>query len=140
MLVVEEWGPVDALRNSWTLTKGQVRRALLYGFLLYVLNLLVVAIPASIVQQVAIALAPPEWVMLVMGASAGVASLFTVLWQPLFIAAIALFYYDLRARQDEDASAQAPDPFAPSPQASLSDEFTTLSPRGHDRNEHDSPL
>lgn len=98
-LVVQKWGPVRALRGSWQLTQGQVRRCIVYSILLYILNLIVVSAPAYIIQQIGLALAPPEWMGRAMGASVGISSLFNVLWQPFFVCALVLFYFDLRVRQ-----------------------------------------
>jgi hypothetical protein len=99
-LVEQQWGPVQSLRESWRLTQGQVRRCIIYSVLLYILNLVVVSAPAYIVQQISMALAPPAWMGRVMGASVGMSALFNVLWQPFFVAALVLLYYDLRVRRE----------------------------------------
>lgn len=100
-LVVNDLGPVDSLRNSWSLTQGKVRRCIFYALLIYLLSAVAVGIPAGVLQQLILTLSPPEWQFWVLGASAGLTSIFTVLWQPLAIAAITLFYFDLRAQQGD---------------------------------------
>jgi hypothetical protein len=44
-LVAQRWGPVEALRRSWALTKGQVLRCAGYLILLWILGFVVVTLP-----------------------------------------------------------------------------------------------
>ncbi len=98
-LVEQEWGPIEALRRSWALTTGNVWRCLFYTTLLYILSIVIVGVPVYILQFGAIMM-PPAYLGLTTGVISGVSSLFSVIWQPFYMAAIVLLYYDLRVRQE----------------------------------------
>ncbi|CAN5482012.1 hypothetical protein BH10CHL1_BH10CHL1_45690 [soil metagenome] len=98
-LIEQRWGPVEALRNSWALTKGQVRRCVLYVALIYVLYFVVYGMLNGLAYAALAAtwVAAPKAGMVVFSA---VNAILPVLWQPLASAAFVMLYYDLRVRQE----------------------------------------
>ncbi|MSP12748.1 MAG: hypothetical protein EXR62_07305 [Chloroflexi bacterium] len=98
-LVAQGWGPVQALQRSWALTRGQTLRCIGYLLLLWLLSLLVTGLPILVIQQFILALLPQSlgWAS---GISTALGSIANVLWQPLYVAAIVLLYYDLRVRHE----------------------------------------
>jgi hypothetical protein len=97
VLVDQGVGPLEALGESWKLTKGHVRRALGYVVLLYLfygilyLALMTVAFAASGLVLTSSTLAS----VAIFGI---VGALLPVLWQPIAVAAYVILYYDLRMR------------------------------------------
>jgi hypothetical protein len=71
-----------------------------YLVLLGILSWIVTTLPLTIIQFVLTAALPLDNIGLVSGISAGLSSIFTVLWQPLNVAAVVLLYYDLRVRKE----------------------------------------
>jgi hypothetical protein len=98
-LIVQRWGPVEALRESWRLTAGHVWRAIGYTVLLFLLSFLVTGLPVALIQQVLFFLMPDS-MRLAAGVSSALASIASVVWQPIYVAAILLLYYDLRVRKE----------------------------------------
>ena len=99
-IVAQRLGPIESLRRSWYLTKGHIWRAIGYTVLLYLLNFVIYAIPSAVIQQVFAIFAPPEMLTWVFGLSSTLGTLFTIIWQPFYVAALLLFYYDLRVRKE----------------------------------------
>ncbi len=98
-LVEQRWGPIEALRNSWALTKGQVRRCVLYVALMYVLYFVIY----GVLNGLAYAALAMTWATLPnagMIVFSAVNAILPVLWQPLASAAFVMLYYDLRVRQE----------------------------------------
>ena len=93
-------GPVEALRESWRLTKGNVWRAVLYTFLLYVLSLIVTGLPSTALQWLITLTLGPRQLALATALSQGVGSIISVLWLPVYVAGLVLLYYDLRVRHE----------------------------------------
>lgn len=97
VLVDQGVGPLEALGESWKLTKGHVRRALGYVVLIYLfygmlyLALMTVAFAASSLVFTSSTLAS----IAIFGI---VGALLPVLWQPIAVAAYVILYYDLRMR------------------------------------------
>lgn len=111
-LVLAGWGPLHALRASWALSRGQSRRSL--GFLV-ALTLLgsVFTTVLGAVLQVPLAFAPAQAITGVLS-QVGTA-LVQVIWQPIYAAALLLFYQDLRLRSGERAGPAADPEFEPVP-------------------------
>ena len=97
-LVEQEWGPIEALSRSWALTKGNIWRSIFYVVLLSILSF-VITLPVLILQQF-VPLAPPQFLGVAAAVSTGIGSVFSVIWQPFYAAAIVLLYYDLRIRHE----------------------------------------
>lgn len=97
VLVDQGVGPLEALGESWKLTKGHVRRALGYVVLIYLfygmlyLALMTIALAASSLVFTSSTLAS----IAIFGI---VGALLPVLWQPIAVAAYVILYYDLRMR------------------------------------------
>lgn len=97
VLVDQGVGPLEALGESWKLTKGHVRRALGYVVLLYLFYgilyfaCMTVAFAASSLVFTSSTLAS----IAIFGI---VGALLPVLWQPIAVAAYVILYYDLRMR------------------------------------------
>jgi hypothetical protein len=99
-LVAQRWGPVEALRRSWSLTQDHVWRSIGYALLLGILGWLVLSLPQTVMQQALMFVAPVEAFVLVAAISFAISSIFQVVWVPLHSAALVLFYYDLRVRKE----------------------------------------
>ena len=99
-LVAEQRGSVESLRRSWNLTAKNVWRCIGYALLLSILNLVVITIPVSIIQQL-LGLLVPFSPSIILAISGALSSIFSVLWQPLYSAAIVLLYFDLRVRRED---------------------------------------
>lgn len=99
-LVAQRWGPVEALRRSWALTKGQVLRCAGYLILLWFLSFIVVTLPTMLIQQLLFAVMGLEAFDWATGVSSGLGTIGSVLWQPLAATAVVLLYYDLRVRKE----------------------------------------
>ncbi len=100
-LALENLGATKALGRSWRLTKKRVWRSFGYVFLLSLLSLLVISLPLIVIQQALLAVLPLAQSPVILGLSTALSSLLGVLWQPLYAAAIVLFYYDLRVRTED---------------------------------------
>lgn len=97
VLVDQALGPLEALGESWKLTKGHVRRALGYVVLIYIFyGVIYTALMTLAVSVSAFALTSST---LASAAIFGViGALLPVLWQPVAVAAYVMLYYDLRMR------------------------------------------
>lgn len=96
-LVDQKLGPIEALGESWKLTKGHVRRSIGYVVLIYLFyGVIYTALMTLAVSASAFALTSST---LASAAIFGVTgALLPVLWQPLAVAAYVMLYYDLRMR------------------------------------------
>ena len=97
-LVAEGTGPIDSLRRSWRLSRGNVLRMVGYVVLLYILLAIVLYTPAAILQGIIVIVLPTSAFELTMGLSTALSSLFSVIGTPFYIGAVVLLYYDLRIR------------------------------------------
>ena len=129
-LIAEGSGPLDSLRRSWRLSRGNVLRAVGYVVLLYLIMALVLALPAGLLQQIFLVLLPWNELELVMGFSTVVSSLFSIIGIPFYIGATVLLYYDLRIRGEsydlemriaglEEQAAQDADPDGAAPDSDV---------------------
>lgn len=100
VLVAERLGPIQALRRSWSLTRGQVWRCIGYLLLLGLLGIVLVSVPSALLQQSVAAILGPRALGLSTGLSTGIGQIVNVLWLPLHTAATILLYYDLRVRRE----------------------------------------
>ena len=96
-VLLERLGPVTALKRSWGLSRGHMWRCLGYVVLLTLFSSLVIGIPLSMTQQVALLLMPGQMMLVaIVGTAAGYIA--NVLYQPIYASGIAMLYYDLRVR------------------------------------------
>lgn len=99
-IVDQGWSARKALGESWSLTRGQVRRAAIYLILIWLLSFALNSVPVYLVELVAYtALGVNGSFMFFTGISSFVAALLSILWQPLAAIAVTMFYFDLRVRQ-----------------------------------------
>jgi hypothetical protein len=98
-LIDQKLGPLQSLRNSWRLTKRLIWRSVFFLILMGVLNAVVTVAPMMVLQQIMLVLLPfaPTTTAAI---STALTSLASVLWQPIYAAAIVLYYIDLRVRQE----------------------------------------
>lgn len=99
-LVDQNWGAVESLRKSWALTKGRTWRCIGYFLLLGVLTLIIINMPIAIAQNLVQLFVGMEMLGPITGIFAAATSLMAVLWTPFQVAAMVLFYFDLRVRQE----------------------------------------
>ncbi|MBV7336113.1 glycerophosphoryl diester phosphodiesterase membrane domain-containing protein [Chloroflexi bacterium TSY] len=97
-LLTERWGPIEAMRESWRLTKGSAARILGYLVLLSIFYLVIMIIQFAVLQSTILFtfFFVPR---VAAGLSGALSSIVSALVQPFMIAAIVLLYYDLRVRQ-----------------------------------------
>ncbi|HXF64498.1 MAG TPA: hypothetical protein VNK95_22905, partial [Caldilineaceae bacterium] len=98
-LALEAFGPLAALGRSWALTRRRFFHTFGFVALLTILNLLVISLPLSVMQQIVLLIVPGQ-APLVISLSAGVSYLINLLWQPLYATGMVLLYYDLRVRAE----------------------------------------
>ena len=99
-LVAEGTGPIDSLRRSWRLSRGNVLRMVGYVVLLYILMAIVLYVPAAVLQGVIAIVLPTNAIELTLGLSTALSSLFSIIGTPFYIGAVVLLYYDLRIRNE----------------------------------------
>jgi hypothetical protein len=98
-VMVEHLGPVQAIRRSWGLVKDYWWRTFALSLVLAILAYVVQAGPAFIVQSI-VALFTPRNLVLQQVVS-GVVTVFTTLvFIPIQLIAITLYYFDLRVRKE----------------------------------------
>jgi hypothetical protein len=90
VVLEEPAAATDALRRSWFLTKGYKGKALLLGFVLF----LILGIPMMVFSSLAL-FVPAFDTVLQIGAE-----LLQILIYPIFVSGFTLFYYDLRVRKE----------------------------------------
>ncbi len=133
-LIAERAGPLDSLRRSWRLSRGNVVRTVGYVIILKVLVTILLLLPAAVLQGIIAIILPADAFELMMSLSTTLSSLFSIVSIPFTICAAVLLYYDLRIRGEgydpelriatlEEQLAQSPDP----------DDVTAGSDRGKDR-------
>ncbi len=99
-VVAETLGPRRALTRSWALTRGNLWRSFGYLVLLLVLNFVVLGLPLSALQWLLTFALTSQWFGLLSGLLTGLGYLLGILWYPLVVLALTLFYFDLRVRNE----------------------------------------
>lgn len=98
-LLIEELGPLQALRRSWELTRERLWRGVIYVVLLAIFSALVISLPLALTQQVALVLLPSQMsTILILSTVAGY--LLNLFYQPFYATGVVMFYYDLRVRAE----------------------------------------
>jgi hypothetical protein len=96
-IILENLGPIAALKRSWGLTKGHIWRCIGYVVLLTLFSSLVIGLPLSTAQQFAMMFMPSRFALIaILGTVAGY--LASILYQPIYASGVAMLYYDLRVR------------------------------------------
>ncbi len=98
-IVDQRWGAVEALQESWTLTKGHAWRSIGYNLLLMLLYLIIYAALMSLGFGLATFVLTTSTVASAV-VFAMIGAILPVLWQPIQIAAQVMLYYDLRMRNE----------------------------------------
>jgi hypothetical protein len=98
-IVAQRWGPIEALRGSWALTKAQALRSFGYLALLGILEWVITTVLVTVLVST-FAVLPSQFVELSPWISTALNIVFSVLWLPLYVAALVLLYYDLRVRKE----------------------------------------
>lgn len=93
-------GPTEAIRRSWNLTKFNVRRAIGYMILAYLLAFVILGTPTSALQLITGLAFPSEnqWVLVGLFSAINVSA--NLLTSPISAIAYVLFYYELRVRKE----------------------------------------
>ena len=97
-LIAEERGPLDSLRRSWRLSRGNVLRIFGFFILLSIIAGLVNILLAYLLEQIVPALLPTSAPGLGEGIFAAVSSLLYIISAPFYASTTVLLYYDLRVR------------------------------------------
>jgi hypothetical protein len=98
-IVDQSWGALEALQESWALTRGHVWRCIGYNLLLYLLyGIIYVALMVLGFGLSAFVLTTSTLASVIVFALIG--AILPVLWQPLQMAAQVMLYYDLRMRNE----------------------------------------
>lgn len=100
VIMTERQGPIEALRRSWRLTKGNFWRLFGLLVLLFILNSLVLVLPLTLIQFVTITVMPLQMIGPLNGVWSALNYLISVLWYPLLALTLTLVYYDLRVRKE----------------------------------------
>jgi hypothetical protein len=123
VLIDQESGAREALRTSWQLTKGSILRVIGFLVLIYILSIILLALPVYMVQFISILVAGTQSVWVAAVLSTLFATLLNILWSPLSAIFAVLLYFDLRLRQSGgdigsrldrlEASLEQPNPNTP---------------------------
>ena len=100
VLIAEEQGPLDSLRRSWRLSRGNVLRIFGYSILLFIIVGLVSTLPAYLVRQIVSVLLPTSAPGLGEGIFAAVSFLLLTISEPFYTGASVLLYYSLKVRKE----------------------------------------
>lgn len=98
-LVIEELGPIEALRRSWGLTKQRMWRGILFLILLTVFSMVVISLPVGVGQWITMIVMPDQLVLIGVIFTA-LSYLLNLFYQPFYATGTVLFYYDLRVRAE----------------------------------------
>jgi len=100
VVVAEKLGPVASLGRSWQLTRRRAWRGFGYLVLLAILNFVILGLPTTMLQWIAMIVVPPQLFGWLTGLISGLAYFLNVLWYPFLVAALVLVYLDLRVRAE----------------------------------------
>ncbi|MEO8288222.1 MAG: hypothetical protein ABI670_17485 [Chloroflexota bacterium] len=99
IVMVEGLGPVQALRRSWRLVQNYWWRTFAMVVVLIILSYIVQAGPAALVQAIIAIFLPRDLVL--QQVISGVVTVFTTLvFIPIQLIAVTLYYFDLRVRKE----------------------------------------
>lgn len=100
-LVNQETGVTEALSVSWRLTYGFVWRTIGYSLLLLILGQIIGNIPTILVLTAQAILPDFSGSGLAAGLTTASSYLIAIIWTPISITAVTLYYLDLRVRKDD---------------------------------------
>jgi len=100
LLIEQGMGPLEALGESWQLTKGQVRHAMGYVVLLYLFyGVLYLAFMSLAFAASGLALTSATSTIASVAIFGIISTLLPLFWQPIAVAGYVMLYYDLRMRK-----------------------------------------
>jgi hypothetical protein len=98
-LAIEGLGPVQALRRSWSLSKGRMWRGIIFVVLLSIFSTVVIGLPVGMAQWIAMMVMPSQLVLIGIISTAA-SYILNLFYQPFYATGTVLFYYDLRVRAE----------------------------------------
>jgi hypothetical protein len=99
-IMVENLGPVQAIRRSWGLVQDYWWRTAGIGFLLYVIEAIISAGPVYVITALALVLFRNMDPVALGAITGGITVLTTLLYVPLELTAWTLYYFDQRVRKE----------------------------------------
>jgi hypothetical protein len=99
-IMVEDLGPVQAIRRSWGLIQNYWWRTAGIGLLLYVIEAVISAGPAYVVMALALVLFRTMDPIALGAITGGITVLTTLFYVPLELTAWTLYYFDQRVRKE----------------------------------------
>ncbi len=105
-LIIDDIGPIDAIKAAWRASKGAFWRIAGYGLLLAILAFVFYIGPLLLMEywMLSSAVNAPESVIGIATALGFVINIINILWTPLYIAALVLLYHDLKLRNQPGAA------------------------------------
>lgn len=101
-LLDQDLGSSSALGYSWRMVGPQFWRVFAYVGLLLLLNIAIVSMPQYALQSLIISITPPHLYRAAMPFISAVTSILTALWQPIYLIAMVMLYFNLRVKQDDN--------------------------------------
>lgn len=100
-LIVDDIGPIDAIKAAWRISKGSFWRIAGYGLLLAILAFVFYIGPLLLMEywMISRAMSAPESIIGIATALGLVVNIINILWTPLYIAALVVLYHDLKLRK-----------------------------------------
>ena len=80
----------------------QFWRVFAYAGLLLLLNIAIVSMPQYALESLIISITPPHLYHVAMPFISAVTSILTALWQPIYLIAMVMLYFNLRVKQDDN--------------------------------------
>ncbi|HYP40670.1 MAG TPA: glycerophosphoryl diester phosphodiesterase membrane domain-containing protein [Chloroflexia bacterium] len=99
-IMVENLGPVQAIRRSWGLVQDYWWRTAGLGLLLYIIEAVISAGPAYVVLALALVLFRNMDTVVISAITGGITVLTTLFYVPLELTAWTLYYFDQRVRKE----------------------------------------
>ena len=99
-LVVEDCGPIEAIKTAWHTSQGFFWRIAGYGFLLWLLAAIFYLIPLILMEYFFLvnAIEPSSTFLLASFGMNVLVSIINILWTPVYLAGFVVLYYDLKLR------------------------------------------
>jgi len=100
-LIVDDMGPIDAIKAAWRISKGSFWRIAGYGLLLVILAFVFHLGPLLLMGYWTVfrSVSALESIIGIATALEFVVNIINILWTPLYIAALVVLYHDLKLRK-----------------------------------------
>lgn len=99
-LLDQQLGSFSALKYSWRTVGPQFWQVFVYVGLLLLLNIVFVSMPQYALEFLIIRLTPPHLYQAAMPFISAITSILTAFWQPIYIIATVMLYFNLKIKQD----------------------------------------